>query len=121
MRKTFTNQDLPNISSADRQHSAKPPIVAAARAFLPRPAGARHPRQAGIAGADKASKTLGSFLCSLALVIAACPVPSLWRIESDQAVHRTVGSHGIAVDHLDRAGLLSLGSDDFDVRRFVTV
>jgi hypothetical protein len=121
MRKTFADQDLPDVTAADRKNPAEPPIVAAARALLPWPAGTRHPRQARIAGGDEAAKALGSFLSSLALIIAARFVAAFRGIETDQAVHLATGSHGIAVDHLYRARLANFGPDDLNVRRFVSV
>jgi hypothetical protein len=83
MRETFANQYLPDIPAADRQHSTKPAVIATAGTFIPWPAGARHPRQAGTAGADKAAQALGSLLSALALVIAACFVSALRGVKTD--------------------------------------
>lgn len=111
MGETFANQDLADVPSADRQHSTKPPIVAAACPFLSWSAGARHSRQPGIAGGDKTAEALGCFLCPLPLVVAARPVAALWSIETNQPITVAIHPHGITVDHLNRIGASDAATD----------
>jgi hypothetical protein len=55
----------------------------------------------GIATRNEGAKSLCGCFSAAAFIVAARLVASLWRIEADQAVHRAIGAHGIAVDHLD--------------------
>jgi hypothetical protein len=102
MGKPFSDQDLPNIPSADREHPAKSSVVATVRPLLARLTGACHPRQAGIAGRNKVTKALGSLVGEPTLVVTARLVAALWGVETNEAIRPPVPAYSVAVDHLNR-------------------
>lgn len=83
MLQALADWELANIMAVEAEQAAKPAIVAARGALLARAARASDALQTGLAACDQLPQPLGGGVRSPALVVAACLVVALRRIEAD--------------------------------------
>src|SRR5260370_33892748 len=55
----------------------------------------------GIPTGNEGAQALCGCLSATAFIVATRLVATLWRIDSDQAVHGAIEAHGVAIDHVD--------------------